>query len=286
MACKLCGGSRLKVSLRSQDNDIMKCADCGFMFREPYRGCAVARCAACADRCIDRLADPGFLEARLRVDGRRAERIKTISGADLSKMKVLELGAGLGCLAHHLAAGASEYLGLESSPVFHDCLKLNFSELSGRTLNASLPGPEQLGRFDLLAAVDVLQFAPNPLDFLKEAVRALRPGGLVYIETPNESLAPLRARIRRALGLYGGSPLHHGHINFFTPASLRFLLDKAGLRAVTMRQASIAGDEDRLFLTLKRELPAWVRAASLAARLTGADTLAGLGNTVCLCRKI
>lgn len=285
MTCKLCGSARPEKFLRSQGADILKCPACGFMSREPYLGCAAAKCAGCADRCIDRLSEPGFLEARLRVDKRRADRIKKLAGGDISGLKVLELGAGLGCLASHLAAGAGEYLGVEASPVFCACLRENFKQLSGKVLNACLPGAEQQGRFDLLVAVDVLQFAPNPVEFLKEAALALRPGGLVYLEVPNESLSALRARVRRALGLYGGSPLHHGHINFFTPRSLRLLLEKAGLGAVCLRQASIAADEDRLFLTLKRKLPAWVRALSLAARLTGADARLGLGNTVASCRK-
>ena len=67
MTCELCGGDRPEFFLRSQDSDIMKCPGCGFMYREPYSGCAAA-CAACGDKCIDRLAEPGFLEARLRVD--------------------------------------------------------------------------------------------------------------------------------------------------------------------------------------------------------------------------
>lgn len=285
MNCKLCGGGRPENILRSQDSGIMKCPDCGFIYREPYRGCAAARCAACADRCIDRLSEPGFLEARLRVDGRRAKRIERLTGGDLSKLNVLELGAGLGCLASHLAAASGRYHGLESSPVFYGCLKASFSELAGKVENAMLPGPEHRGRFDLLVLVDVLQFAPKPLEFLREAALALAPGGRIYLEVPDESLMLLRASARKALGLYRGSPLHHGHINFFTPRSLRFLLAEAGLRAEVLKQASIAGDEDRLFLTLKKKLPAWVRASSLAARLTGADTLLGLGNTVCLCRR-
>jgi SAM-dependent methyltransferase len=285
MTCKLCGKDRLAVFLRSQDTEILKCADCGFMFREPYRSCSAAKCAACADRCIDRLTEPGFLEARLRVDGRRLERLTRLAGGDLEKIKVLELGAGLGCLASRLAAGSAEYLGLEASPVFYGCLLQNFPELKTKVLNEYLPGPGQRGRFDLLAAVDVLQFAPGPAEFLKEAALALRPGGVIYLEVPDESLAPLRARVRKALGLYGGSPLHHGHINFFTPRSLARLVEAAGLRLGALRQASIAADEDRLFLTLKRKLPAWVRAASLAARLTGADKLLKLGNTVCVCYK-
>ncbi len=284
MTCELCGGDRPEFFLRSQDSDIMKCPGCGFMYREPYSGCAAA-CAACGDKCIDRLAEPGFLEARLRVDGRRAERIKRLTGGELSKLKVLELGAGLGCLASHLAAASGAYLGFEASPVFYGCLLDNFKNLAGRVENGPLPGPEHHGRFDLLVAVDVLQFAPKPLEFLRKATLSLAEGGKVYLEVPDESLLGLRAKVRKALGLYKGSPLHHGHINFFTPASLRRLLREAGLRAESLEQTSIAGDEDRLSLTLKRKLPAWVRALSLAARLTKADTLLGLGNTVCVCSR-
>ena len=285
MNCKLCGGARPENILRSQDSGIMKCPDCGFIYREPYRGCAAARCAACADRCIDRLSEPGFLEARLRVDGRRAKRIERLAGGDLSKLSVLELGAGLGCLASHLAAASAHYHGLESSPVFYGCLKNNFPGLAGKVENALLPGPEYRGRFDLLILVDVLQFAPKPLEFLREAALALAKGGRIYIEVPDESLMTLRASARKALGLYRGNPLHHGHINFFTPRSLRYLLEEAGLRAEVLKQASIAADEDRLLLTLKKKLPAWVKALSLGARLTKADTLLGLGNTVCLCAR-
>lgn len=286
MTCKLCGGGRPAKILRSQDSGIMKCPDCGFIYREPYRGCAAARCAACADKCIDRLSEPGFLEARLRVDGRRAKRIERLAGGDLSKLKLLELGAGLGCLASHLAAASGHYHGLESSPVFYGCLKAGFKSLAGKVENALLPGPEHRGRFDLLVAVDVLQFAPKPLEFLREAALALAEGGRIYLEVPDESLLTLRAKVRGKLGLYEGNPLHHGHINFFTPGSLRFLLREAGLRAEVLAQASIASDEDRLFLTLKKKLPPWVRALSLGARLTKADTLLGLGNTVCLAAKL
>jgi len=127
--------------------------------------------------------------------------------------------------------------------------------------------------------------APKPLEFLREAALALKKGGRIYIEVPDESLLTLRASARKALGLYRGNPLHHGHINFFTPGSLLFLLEEAGLRAEILKQASIAADEDRLLLTLKKKLPAWVKALSLGARLTKADTLLGLGNTVCLCAR-
>ena len=52
-----------------------------------------------------------------------------------------------------------------------------------------------------------------------------------------------------------------------------------------MCRLSIAGDEDRLFLTIKKELPFYLKAVSLCARLTKADLPLRLGNTVCLCSR-
>lgn len=284
MKCKLCGSGRPAPLLRSQDSDIIRCPDCGFSWREPYRSCTSARCADCTDRCIDHLEDPEFLRARLRADARRADRISRLSGG-LSALRVLEIGAGLGCLASALSRASAGYRGMESSPVFLKRLRAGFPELSARVSAGTLPAPGDEGNWDLLVMVDVLQFTPDPAAFLRSAARALAPGGRIYIEVPDESLMGARAAVRRALGLYRGNPLHHGHINFFTPSSLRRLLSEAGLKPAVIRQTSIAGDEDRLFLTLKRPLPAWLRLLSLGARLTSADTLLGLGNTVCLCGR-
>ncbi len=255
------------------------------MFRDPYRGCVAAKCASCPDRCIDRLSDPAFLEARRRVDERRAARILELTGNDLSNLKILELGTGLGCLAARLSGTAREYLGTEPSAVFHALQLENFKTLSGKIINALLPGAEYEDHFDLLIAVDVLQFAENPLEFIKNALRFLRKGGLIYLEVPDESLLRLRAALRKSLGLYRGEPVHHGHINFFTRNTLRALLLRSGLKIETLERLSIAGDADRLFLTVKKKLPLYLKALSFLAGISKADLPLALGNTVCLCSK-
>ena len=281
----LCGGSRLNRIFSLANSGIIKCRDCGFMFRDPYRGCLAGKCAACPDRCIDRILDPLFLEARLRVDDRRAERIKALAGKDFSALKVLEIGTGLGCLASRLSAAAGEYLGTEPSSIFQAIQLDNFRGLAGKVLGAVLPGAEYEDYFDLLIAVDVLQFAERPLEFIRKAERYLVKGGLLYLEVPDESRLRLRAVLRRSLGLYRGEPVHHGHINFFTPGSLRALLERAGLKIERLAPLSIAGDEDRVFLTVKKPLSFGLKALSLLARTTKADLRLGLGNTVCLCSK-
>ena len=57
------------------------------------------------------------------------------------------------------------------------------------------------------------------------------------------------------------------------------------MAVASMAQLSIAGDEDRMFLTRKAALPPHLKALSRLVKLTKADLLLGLGNIVCLCRK-
>ena len=93
MNCKLCGGGRPENILRSQDSGIMKCPDCGFIYREPYRGCAAARCAPAPTGASTGLPNPASWSSPAR-GRRRAKRIERLAGGDLAN--VLELGAGLG----------------------------------------------------------------------------------------------------------------------------------------------------------------------------------------------
>ena len=284
-ACPSCGGSRRETVYRSPRSGIVRCLDCGLMRRDPYRGCIASKCAACPDRCIEKIASPELLEARLRVDGRRATRIRALAGTDYSELGVLELGSGFGCLASCIADSAREYLGTEpSSDLYRTQLEL-FGNLAGRVVNAVFPDAGRRGQFDLVVAVDILQFANGPLEFLKNAASYLREGGLLYLEVPNEARLGLRAAIRRGMGLYRGEPVHHGHVNFFTKRPLLALARKAGLTVERLEQLSIAGDEDRMFLTLKSPLPSSLKALCRCARATKADLLLGLGNLVCLCRK-
>lgn len=254
------------------------------MFRDPYAGCLPSKCIACSSPCWTATA-PRFLEARLRVDARRARRIADMARIDYADMRILEIGSGFGTLASHLAGSAKEYLGTEPSPEFHRIQLESFDGLVGRVVNAVLPDERRKGGFDLVIAVNILQNVAYPLEFLSEVVEYLREGGLLYVEVPDESRLPVRAAVRRVLGLYRGEPVHHGHANFFTGGSLRRLMTDVGLDVQAMEPLSLASDMDRVYVTLRARVPWYLKVLCSGARATGADILLGLGNLTCLGRK-
>ncbi|MBF0244146.1 MAG: class I SAM-dependent methyltransferase [Planctomycetes bacterium] len=95
----------------------------------------------------------------------------------------------------------------------------------------NLPGGEV---FDLVIASEVLEHMANPLHLVRLAHRALRPGGVFLLSTPNA--AWIRSRWDLLLGRSPNPPLTEGilnasvndwrpHVRIYTAAELEQLLD-------------------------------------------------------------
>ena len=62
---------------------------------------------------------------------------------------------------------------------------------------ASLPYPDS--RFDAIVSMDVVEHVVDPVPWLREALRVLKPGGLLFLTTPNYASRSLRAIENSAL---------------------------------------------------------------------------------------
>lgn len=170
-----------------------------------------------------------------------------LSGGD-----VLEVGAGNGRLARSLVAAglrvdryvASEFAGsrlsgLEAS-LTHPCFSV-------RALDLEHPGDDLEGRFDAVLLVALIEHLFDPLEALCAVRRMLRPGGLVYLDTPNIAKWTRRLKLLagrfpatssrdEGLTTYDGQPveLHdEGHLHYFTFRSLtRLLVERCGFERV------------------------------------------------------
>jgi SAM-dependent methyltransferase len=116
-------------------------------------------------------------------------------------------------------------------------------EIHGAALtgtDAVLPGeplPYPDARFDAVVSMDVVEHLVDPLPWLRDALRVLKPGGLLFLTTPNYASRSLRAlestaleAVARAQG-FSRKELHPSKLD---RTKLLSLLAQAGARnAVT-----------------------------------------------------
>ena len=109
------------------------------------------------------------------------------------------------------------------------------------TLTPGAPLPYPSAHFDAVVSMDVIEHLVDPLPWLSDALRVLKPGGLLFLTTPNYASHSLRAientaleAIARAQG-FSRKDLHPSKLD--TP-TLSSLLARAGSKNAVIKQIS------------------------------------------------
>jgi len=146
-------------------------------------------------------------------------------------LTILDFGGGKGRLLHEFVASG------------HRCGVVDYVEevipgvaYFGRDLAALPAGP----RFNLVICSHVIEHLADPLGAVAELVGVLEQGGHLYVEVPSEIWKrppPVMDPVT--------------HINFFTPASLRTLLETAGLQLSTCRYETFTRPNGQAGLAVK-----------------------------------
>ena len=180
---------------------------------------------------------------------------------------ILELGAGSGLVARSLIARGLEfntYTLTELSDVRLKGLLQNLADPRIRVLKLDAESiPDDLfGAYDAVIMLALIEHLIDPLGTMQRVRNLLKPGGFVFIETPNIAKFTRRAKLllgrfpstasrNEGLTTYEGSQVDlydEGHLHYFTFRSLSLMLiERCGFSRVERLGYFVGPNGRRIF---------------------------------------
>lgn len=158
------------------------------------------------------------------------------SAKPLAGKSALDIGCGAGLLCEPLARLGADVTGVDaagenvSAAAAHaEAMGLDVRYMAGEV------GSLDIGTFDLVTCVEVIEHVADKLAFLKDVAARLAPDGLLVMSTPNRTTASrvLLVGAAEAVG-YVPKGTHHWE-DFITPEEFEVLLAEAGLTVTAKR---------------------------------------------------
>jgi len=173
--------------------------------------------------------------------------------------RLLDVGCATGRVMTLAAERGWNVAGIEMSEALAQKARLanpGVSVLVGDILKLDL---SELGKFEAVVALDVIEHVLDPGEFLRRLRDLLKPGGMLLLQTPNAQ--SLRSRVQ---GLHWNMRIPEYHFHLFSPMGLRRLLEINGFTLTSLSTASGSGTESGMRARVAR-----LKEKVLAAGLLG-----------------
>ncbi|MDE0878884.1 MAG: bifunctional 2-polyprenyl-6-hydroxyphenol methylase/3-demethylubiquinol 3-O-methyltransferase UbiG [Sphingomonas bacterium] len=153
----------------------------------------------------------------------------------LSGKSALDVGCGAGLLAEPLARMGASVTGIDAAQE-----NAAVAALHARTMGLSIDyragSVENIeSRYDLVICLEVIEHVVDPAGFVAGLARAVVPGGLLIMSTPNRTPLSRLAMITLAEGTGRIPRGTHDWSKFLTPDELTELLEAAGMHVIDRR---------------------------------------------------
>lgn len=248
--CKLCGRETAQPAYPLGRHSIYCCGNCDFHTLDRLDDIPALQLSE--KRLTDR--DRHYIELRAGESARlNPQRLLLVQQyLEPGHLKTLDIGAGLGQFQRLLAALGHQAHGIEPSRLQRQYAQEMFSlPLSDELVDDPYWQETYCCELDLITLWDVIEHVNFPRQTLAAAINLLKPGGLIFLDTPSRDVAAYRisekiSRLSRGkTSLYLGtfySSAPYGHKQIFTPDQLTNLFRELELDIVC-RQSSYFGKQ-------------------------------------------
>lgn len=271
ISCPLCGKDNPKEIYNRQENRIVRCNECGFMYQNPR-----------SNNLIDRgnekgYYQKGYLAASVPHKKLFEEKFDEFL-SDRGSGKVLDVGCATGQFIEVAKDRGWQTVGIDVSKwVCNYLIDSGYTDIYNCTLEEAKFSENA---FDAVHLNHVLEHIPAPSAFLGEVHRILKPKGLVIIEVPNESRFPFNYRLINFLLPKNHPPRKapQSHLSLFTKVTLKNILKANNFNPILVRTEGFAAGS-RTETPVFKNKTLLVHTALLLCRLR-LDIFLGLGRYI------
>jgi 2-polyprenyl-3-methyl-5-hydroxy-6-metoxy-1,4-benzoquinol methylase len=230
IVCPLCGSSSFYPRVEKHGFTYVECNECSFVYLNPQ-----LTQDAISDVYNDRdLREFFFKELLLpHVEGDQRPEFETRLSqlqalVQAPNPRLLDIGCAAGLFLSLAEKRGLHGEGLELNELYIDYIKAHRPVTVHKKLLEEMNYPDF--SLDVVTLWDVLEHLPKPVETLQEISRILTRGGILALTTINH--ACINERLLKERWRYYMPP---DHLCSFTPALLRWMLNRSGFTVVSIR---------------------------------------------------
>ena len=223
--CPTCGSTDAAPELEKDHMTIVRCRACDLVYVNPtFDEEHYTKVYASADY-QEIVRDLGINSHEYRVSRFGTERVGMMAShlpvVDGRPPRYLDVGCSTGFVVEAARDRGWQAVGLDLNPS-----AVEFGRLRGLDLRASALDDAGFapGSFDAISLFDVLEHLLDPVRTLRACIDLLAPGGILFLYVPNYDSA---SRLLMGAAAHFIWPTHH--LNYYTPATIRALMERQGL---------------------------------------------------------
>jgi 2-polyprenyl-3-methyl-5-hydroxy-6-metoxy-1,4-benzoquinol methylase len=221
--CLLCNHTELKILNRFSSSGLVQCQNCEFIF---------SRWIPSEKKIIDFYNQYPEYENRNDITSQRYRSLLgTFENFRLTN-NLIDVGCGDGKFLDLAKEKKWNVYGTEYIDRFIErCTEAGIKMHRGKY--SPLNYTENI--FDVLIWIEVIEHINNPVQEILNFKKNLRPGGIVYLTTPN-----FNSLSRRLLNEKWNVIFYPEHLCYYTPTTLRKLFEQNGFRLIELKTTGIS----------------------------------------------